>query len=202
MQSSGGAAQQMTDEQLPQPAGKRASLTTFTLKAVMAAASLVIFIGSTILLIGAITEMARAIIGELLKFPEISAEHLRLSMIESVDIVLVCTVLYIIAVGLYELFVDEGLRERLPSWLVTHDISDLEGRLTSMVVSVVAVIFLTQVFSWQGDDFVGFGLAIAAVIAAISLFLYVEKRNHGRHAHTAHHKVSGSANAALEEHHE
>lgn len=192
----------MTDEQLPQPAGKRTSLTTFTLKAVMAAASLVIFIGSTILLIGAITEMARAIIGELLKFPEISAEHLRLSMIESVDIVLVCTVLYIIAVGLYELFVDEGLRERLPSWLVTHDISDLEGRLTSMVVSVVAVIFLTQVFSWQGDDFIGFGLAIAAVIAAISLFLYVEKRSHGRHAHTAHHKVSGSANAALEEHHE
>ena len=50
--------------------------------------------------------------------------ELRLTVIEVVDLFLIGTVLFVIAVGLYQLF---GTRMMpLPRWLVVHDVGDLE----------------------------------------------------------------------------
>src|SRR5581483_607409 len=46
-----------------------------------------------------------------------------LAAIELVDLFLLATVLYVIAVGLYELFIDDQLP--LPAWLVIHNLDDL-----------------------------------------------------------------------------
>ena len=47
-----------------------------------------------------------------------SAKALILSIIELVDLFLLATALYVIAAGLYELFIDEAAP--LPSWLEIH----------------------------------------------------------------------------------
>src|SRR5689334_14139832 len=47
-----------------------------------------------------------------------SAKTLVLAAIELVDLFLLATVLFVIAIGLYELFVDDNLA--LPGWLVIH----------------------------------------------------------------------------------
>jgi uncharacterized membrane protein YqhA len=88
----------------------------------------------------------------------------------------VATVVLLISLGLYQLFVNRDLQ--LPSWLNTHGVEDLEKRLAGMIIIVMAVILLTQVIQWNGEiSVLWFGLAVASVILAISAFLYQEARH-------------------------
>jgi len=98
------------------------------------------------------------------------AKALALGFIEVVDLFLLGTVLYIIALGLYELFVDDKLP--LPDWLAIHDLDDLKNKLTGVVILVMGVLFLGQVVSWDGErDLLPYGAAVALVIAALTYFL-------------------------------
>lgn len=95
---------------------------------------------------------------------------LALALIEIVDLFLLGTVFLIIALGLYELFISAELD--LPRWLVVRSLDDLKHKLIGVVVIVTAVLFLGQVVTWDGErDLLGFGLAVAAVIAALTWFL-------------------------------
>jgi uncharacterized membrane protein YqhA len=98
------------------------------------------------------------------------AKVLALAFIEIVDLFLLGTVFLIIALGLYELFVDDGLN--LPKWLLIRTLDDLKNKLAGVVVVVMAVLFLGHVVTWDGQrELVGFGVAVAAVIAALTWFL-------------------------------
>lgn len=79
-----------------------------------------------------------------------------------------------IALGLYELFIDNTLK--LPEWLQIRTFDDLKNKLVGVVLVVLAVLFLGHVVAWDGSrDLLGFGLAIAAVIAALTFFLMAAK---------------------------
>jgi uncharacterized membrane protein YqhA len=98
------------------------------------------------------------------------AKMLSLALIEIVDLFLLGTVFLIIALGLYELFISDDLK--LPSWLVIRTLDDLKHKLIGVVIVVMAVLFLGQVVTWDGErDLLGFGAAIALVIAALTWFL-------------------------------
>lgn len=98
------------------------------------------------------------------------AKALALAFIEVVDLFLLGTVMYIIALGLYELFIDDRLP--LPPWLAIHDLDDLKNKLTGVVILVMGVLFLGQVVTWDGErDLLRYGGAIALVIAALTYFL-------------------------------
>lgn len=89
--------------------------------------------------------------------------------IELVDVFLLATVLYIIGVGLYELFIG---KLDLPDWLVITDLDDLKVKLISVVVTVLSVLFLGLVVSWDGEtNLLIPGAGIALVIGALTLFL-------------------------------
>ena len=98
------------------------------------------------------------------------AKALILTIIELVDLFLLATVLYVIAAGLYELFIDKAVP--LPVWLEIGDLDDLKDKLIKVVIVVLGVLFLGQVISWDGTrDLLGFGAAVALVIAALTYFL-------------------------------
>jgi uncharacterized membrane protein YqhA len=98
------------------------------------------------------------------------AKELALTLIQLVDLFLLGTAFYIIALGLYELFIDDTVP--LPDWLQVNDLDDLKGKLVSVLVVVIAVFFLGQVADWDGQrDLLGYGAAIALVIAALTYFL-------------------------------
>uniref|UniRef100_UPI0040565119 YqhA family protein n=1 Tax=Candidatus Electronema sp. TaxID=2698783 RepID=UPI0040565119 len=98
------------------------------------------------------------------------AKALALALIEIVDLFLLGTVFYIIALGLYELFIDD--RVPLPAWLSIQNLDDLKNKLTGVVILVMAVLFLGQVVTWDGQrDLLGYGGAVALVIAALTYFL-------------------------------
>ena len=153
---------------------------------IMTVAVVAIFLGAAVLLLVAVFEMGLAIWNELFYGSAHNTDaitlSLRVAVIDAVDTMLVATVLFIIAFGLYQLFVDPSLRSQLPRWLRVSGIDDLETRLAGMAIVVLGVIFLTQALESHGQgDLLGFGLAVAAVIAALSLFLYQEGKRHNVH---------------------
>ena len=145
---------------------------------VLASSRYLIFIAVVCILIGATTLLAygavetvgliRGIIDPSLE--SLKAKGLILAFIELTDLFLLATVLYVIAIGLFELFVDDRLD--LPNWLEIHDLNDLKEKLIGVLIVVMAVLFLGQVVTWDGErDLLGYGAGIALVIAALTWFV-------------------------------
>lgn len=98
------------------------------------------------------------------------AKTLLLSFIEITDIFLLATVLYIIALGLYELFIDDSVP--VPHWLQIHTLDDLKDKLIGVIIVVLGVGFLGQFVSWDGQsNLLVSGGGAALVIAALTYFL-------------------------------
>jgi uncharacterized membrane protein YqhA len=103
------------------------------------------------------------------------AKHLAVDFMQLIDVFLLGTALYIIALGLYELFVDPELP--MPGWLRIHDFDHLEEKLISVIIVLLAVTFLGSAVTWSGgSDILQFGAAIGIVIVALGFALMV-----GRH---------------------
>jgi uncharacterized membrane protein YqhA len=95
-------------------------------------------------------------------------------IIELVDVFLVAATLYVIMIGLYELFIDPTLPS--PAWLETKTLDDLKAKVLVMVIVVMGVFFLGQVVSWDGTrDVLALGAAIALAIGALTLFLALSR---------------------------
>jgi uncharacterized membrane protein YqhA len=91
-------------------------------------------------------------------------------IVEAVDVFLIGIAVYIISIGLYALFIDDKLP--LPKWLEVHNLEDLKGNLVSVVIAVLAVLFLREVVAWEGgSDIAAFGAGLALVVAALTYFL-------------------------------
>jgi uncharacterized membrane protein YqhA len=136
------------------------------------------FIGSVVLLLVGSFELFSALAETVATFGSgHQSGELKVALIESVESFLVAVTLLIITLGLYQLFV--GSVGNLPVWLITRSVNDLEKRLVGMVISVLAVVFMIQAVQWQhGLDILWFGLAIGAVVLAISVFLLQESSSH------------------------
>jgi uncharacterized membrane protein YqhA len=132
-----------------------------------------IFLGATALLAYGVLEtfaLVRAVLAAWLPAVVNSADlPPLLAGIAAVDAFLVAVVLYFIAVGLYQLSFHPL---PLPEWLLVHDLDELEDKLAQVVVVVLGIAFLGQVVTWDGKrDLLGFGIATALVIGALSFHL-------------------------------
>ena len=89
-------------------------------------------------------------------------------VVEYVHTFLVGTVLYITAVGLYQLFIQEI---PFPTWLKVENTEELETNLIGVTVVVLAVNFMGATFVGQTDSLLQYGAGIALPIAALALFV-------------------------------
>lgn len=113
------------------------------------------------------------------QFSEANLKEVSIILLQAIDIFLLATVLYIIALGLYELFIDEALD--LPRWLEVHTLDDLKARLLGMIVVLLPVTFLGKLVEWkQGQDILWLGLAVGAVLIAIAATQHVSAAIHKR----------------------
>ncbi|MEL7025926.1 MAG: YqhA family protein [Pseudomonadota bacterium] len=98
------------------------------------------------------------------------AKAVAIEFIEIIDLFLLGTVFYIIAFGLYELFIEPDIG--LPEWLEIQTLDDLKNKLVKVVIVVLGVLFLGHVVSWDGStDIVYLGGGISVVVAALTWFL-------------------------------
>jgi uncharacterized membrane protein YqhA len=57
-----------------------------------------------------------------------------------------------------------------------HDLEDLKANVVSVVIAVLAVLFLAEAVGWDDTrDILGFGAALALVIVALTFFLMSKK---------------------------
>ncbi|MGL4994726.1 MAG: YqhA family protein [Deefgea sp.] len=102
------------------------------------------------------------------------AKGLMLYFIEIFDLFLLGTVMLILALGLYELFIDPDFK--MASRLEIHTFEDLKTTLVTVVIAVMAVTFLGQIMTWNGEtSLLEIGLPVALVIAALNIYLWVAK---------------------------
>jgi uncharacterized membrane protein YqhA len=98
------------------------------------------------------------------------AKHIAVECIEMIDLFLLGTILYIISLGLYSLFINDHLP--LPSWLNIHSLESLKENLVGVIIVLLAVTFLGYVVTWDGSTSIwALGIAVGLVLLALSLFL-------------------------------
>jgi uncharacterized membrane protein YqhA len=104
-------------------------------------------------------------------------------LLEFVHQFLIGTVLYITAMGLYQLFIQDV---PLPMWMKTESSEDLENNLIGVTVVVLAIEFLGAVFSGKQANLLEYGAGIALPIAALALFMGMKHFAHTRQKGAAH----------------
>ena len=128
-------------------------------------ASLALMVYETLVTAAAVVDVVR----EGVVSPK-TAKVLAVGLIEAVDVFLIAIAVYIISLGLYSLFIDDTLP--LPRWLEVHNLDDLKGNLVSLVIAVLAVLFLREAVAWDGSrDLLALGGPVALVIAVLTFYL-------------------------------
>jgi len=95
--------------------------------------------------------------------------------IEIVDAFLIATAILIFAVSLYELFID---KLDLPDWMLAHNLYELKGKLSSMIVLVMGVKFLQKLLEVKDtEDLLRTGIATALMSAVLIAFGYFGKKD-------------------------
>jgi uncharacterized membrane protein YqhA len=104
------------------------------------------------------------------EYDQYGMKRVSVELIALVDLFLLGTTLYIIAVGIYQLFISPSIP--VPSWLNIRDLDDLKERLLSTVSVLLSVSFLGYVVTWDGEGgLIGVGIAVGLVLLALALLL-------------------------------
>ena len=104
------------------------------------------------------------------------ARLLSIEFIEMIDLFLLGTILMITPIGLHQLFIKPHMD--LPEWLVFTNLEQLKLNLLAVIVVMLAIFFLGEAAGTvaETDGILDYGLAIAAVVAAIALVVWVFQR--------------------------
>jgi uncharacterized membrane protein YqhA len=105
------------------------------------------------------------------EFSPKGAKQLTLTVIESIDMFLVGAISYIVAVGLYKLFISQDEQQILKRVKI-EKLADLENKIIGVVVVAMAVAFLGK--ATEAVDALAVlqgGIGVAVVIAALCVFL-------------------------------
>lgn len=90
--------------------------------------------------------------------------------VELIELFLLGTVLYVIALGLYQLFINQDIQ--LPGWLRIETLDNLKERLLATVLVMLAVSFFGYAVTWDGSwNIIAIGLAVGIVILGVSYAL-------------------------------
>jgi uncharacterized membrane protein YqhA len=98
-----------------------------------------------------------------------------IGFIEIVDAFLVATAILIFTLSLYELFID---RINAPEWMLAHNLYELKGKLSSMIVLVMAVKFLEKFMEGKdANDLLLTAIATTLVSGVLIAFGYFGKKD-------------------------
>lgn len=148
------------------------------------------FIGAVTLLVfgGVVTLTTAWEVMQTADFTPHGIQSVSIDFIEIIDLFLLGTVLYIVAIGLYELFIDPDVP--LPGWLHTRSLDVLKEKLLGVIVVLLGVSFLGEVTEWQNaEQILYLGLAIAAVVIAFAALLFTPTFRHREHGEDARHEA-------------
>lgn len=127
------------------------------------------FIASAIVqvygLIRVVTNAYDAYIGR--DYSDQAAKAVLVDAVSTIDLFLVGTILFVFAIGFYQLFIDDV--PGLPRAMQVETFGELKARLVSVVIVALIVSFLGESVEWSGMStaILAYGLAIGAVILSL-----------------------------------
>ena len=104
------------------------------------------------------------------------ARQISIELIEMIDLFLLGTILLITSIGLYQLFIQPNMD--LPEWIMVTNLEQLKFNLLAVIIVMLAILFLGAASDYvlDSDGILSYGLAIAGVVAAIALAVWVFNR--------------------------
>ena len=139
----------------------------------VAVASILTILASGLLIFSGVWEFVNGI-PDILNFLFNHGEHrveISVHFISAIDLFMVAVVMFVMGIGLFELFVDRDQSISYPHWLKIRDLTDLKEKLIAAVVVVIVITFLKHIVMWENPlETLYFGGSIAIVIIAITLF--------------------------------
>jgi uncharacterized membrane protein YqhA len=155
----------------PLAVGRPAVIALKALQLVMILGIAALLVASATLLLYGVVETIRHIVRLVTPGPDgTNNREIFLSSIKLIDLILLATIMQVVGIGLYSLFVSSNLP--VPDWLRTTHVDELKYKLAGIIAVMLGVLFLEQVFSWGSDrDLMPLGIGIAAVILALSYFI-------------------------------
>ena len=107
-------------------------------------------------------------------FDVVGADNLAVEVIQLIDLFLLGTVLYLVSLGLYLLFINPDLP--VPPWLHIGDLDALKGMIIRVVVVLLGVTFLGDIVHRDDQtDILELGIAVGVVVIAYTLAMFVAK---------------------------
>lgn len=112
---------------------------------------------------------------------QIDDHHLVAEFVSAVDIFIFSTVLFIFALGIYELFINKidvvnRNKEERPNWLVVKSIDDLKTSLGKVILMILIVSFFEHSLSMKYDSILQL-LYLGIGILLISTALYLTHKS-------------------------
>jgi uncharacterized membrane protein YqhA len=93
-----------------------------------------------------------------------------------IDIFILVIILYIMAIGLYELFVKDI---DVPEWLEVKSLDQLKAKLASVIIMFLAIFFTQQVVVAEHNiNLVYFGGSIAMIMGVLVFYYKLKSDNH------------------------
>lgn len=87
------------------------------------------------------------------------------AVLQVVDAFLIAIALIVVWVSMYELFIGDL---HLPEWMLSHDLHELEGKLSGVIILIMVVKFLEKLVDWKDPlGTLQFGIAIAVISVAL-----------------------------------
>ena len=153
------------------------SLLQYLVRGIGLMASLGLFLLTLVVMIYAFVE-GGFVVAEILQFSD-SEYSVIYDTMTVVDLFLLSFSVLIASVGIYELFV--GVLPNMPDWLRMEDLESLKGVLVKTVIVVLGISFMGRAVTWEGEEsLLYYGLAIGAVVVALSFFLSVKSEAGGK----------------------
>jgi uncharacterized membrane protein YqhA len=114
-------------------------------------------------LIRAVVNAYDAFIGR--DYSDEAAKALLVDAVSTIDLFLLGTILFVFALGFYQLFIEEV--PGIPRALYVQSLGDLKAKLTGVVIVALVVAFLGQAVEWDGQN-----VAIAALGIGIGVVIF------------------------------
>ena len=97
------------------------------------------------------------------------------SLLQVVDAFLIGIALIVVWVSMYELFLGDL---HLPDWMLAHDLHELEGKLSGVIILIMVVKFLEKLIDWRDPlGTLQFAISIGVVSAVLIAMNYLGVRH-------------------------
>lgn len=127
------------------------------------------YIAAVVLVLAGVVETLHIVIEILPPGSALPLAEAKVHFLEVIDQFLMATILYVIAAGFYQLFINAGLQ--VEPWLRVRSVGDLEQKLIGVLIVVLGVTALARVVIWDGQtDILPYGVTVAALIFALGYF--------------------------------